>query len=180
MSSCASTVKAGSTNRSDTDFKVELIDLAGMKREPHLNHQPFGQMPYLIDQETGIEVYESRAIIKCPYLSLSPSLPLSLSPSLPLSLSPSLLLSLNSSLLSRVLHSYCMTPTEADSNPDAAAKAKSPLLPPINDLKAYAAFETACSFEQADFDGPASTIWFEMVGKKMYASTFCKQPLLSL
>jgi len=73
-----------------------------------------------------------------------------------------------------------MTPTEADSNPDAAAKAKSPLLPPINDLKAYAAFETACSFEQADFDGPASTIWFEMVGKKMYASTFCKQPLLSL
>ena len=49
-----------------------MIDRAGMKQEPYLNHQPFGQMPYLVDEEAGIEIFESRAICKCVYPLIPP------------------------------------------------------------------------------------------------------------
>lgn len=39
-------------------------------RKPEwFEHQPFGQMPYLVDTETGLEVFESRAIIRCEWES---------------------------------------------------------------------------------------------------------------
>ncbi|CAD6576389.1 MAG: hypothetical protein TREMPRED_001672 [Tremellales sp. Tagirdzhanova-0007] len=43
---------------------VIVLDRSKMKQEPYLDHQPFGQMPYLVDGDTGLEVYESRAISK--------------------------------------------------------------------------------------------------------------------
>ena len=48
-----------------TDFKVDVADFGAIKTPEWLSHQPFGQMPWLEDTETGIEVYESRAIAKC-------------------------------------------------------------------------------------------------------------------
>jgi len=47
------------------DFKVELFDRTKMKEELYLNHQLFGQMPYLVDEESGLEVFQSRATCKC-------------------------------------------------------------------------------------------------------------------
>lgn len=39
-------------------------------------HQPFNQMPYMLDNETGYSIYESRAIAKCEFAYL-PSVPTS-------------------------------------------------------------------------------------------------------
>ena len=60
-------------SRFPADFKVVPIDRDAMKVEPYLNHQPFGQMPYLVDQENGLELFESRAICKCKRFSPQPS-----------------------------------------------------------------------------------------------------------
>jgi glutathione S-transferase len=35
-----------------------------------MQRQPFGQMPYLEDTETGVEVFESRAIVSCEYRAI--------------------------------------------------------------------------------------------------------------
>ena len=48
-----------------SDFRIVTVDKGLMKAEPWLNHQPFGQMPYLLDDENGLEVFESRALIRC-------------------------------------------------------------------------------------------------------------------
>ncbi|CAD6564129.1 MAG: hypothetical protein CYPHOPRED_001978 [Cyphobasidiales sp. Tagirdzhanova-0007] len=108
-----------------SDFRIVTVDKGLMKAEPWLNHQPFGQMPYLLDDENGLEVFESRALIRY-----------------------------------------------------AAAKINSNLLPtPEKGIKEFAAFETACAFEMADFDGPATGIWFEHVGKKMRGLEFSQAAL---
>ena len=48
------------------DFKLELTDFSAAKTAEFKDqHQPFGQIPYLVDTEAGIEVFEARAIAKC-------------------------------------------------------------------------------------------------------------------
>ncbi|KAJ7642085.1 glutathione S-transferase [Roridomyces roridus] len=45
-------------------FELITVDMVGMKTPAYLEHQPFGQIPYIDDN--GFELYESRAI--CRYL----------------------------------------------------------------------------------------------------------------
>lgn len=48
------------------DFQmVEIGDLSKIKSSEWLEKQPFGQMPYVVDEETGAVIYESRAIVRC-------------------------------------------------------------------------------------------------------------------
>lgn len=39
-----------------------------MKEPEWIAHQPFGQMPWMEDSETGIELFESRAIVACKFI----------------------------------------------------------------------------------------------------------------
>lgn len=49
------------------ESEVEFVnhDFKRVWTEEWRKHQPFNQMPYLLDNETGYNLYESRAIAKC-------------------------------------------------------------------------------------------------------------------
>lgn len=50
------------------DFKLApLGDVADIYKPEWLANQPFGQMPFLIDEEEKYVIFESRAIIKCEW-----------------------------------------------------------------------------------------------------------------
>jgi hypothetical protein len=50
------------------DFKLApLGDFADIYKPEWLANQPFGQMPFLIDEEEQYVIFESRAIIKCEW-----------------------------------------------------------------------------------------------------------------
>jgi glutathione S-transferase len=48
-----------------TDFTLHETDFETVHDPEWLEHQPFGQMPWMEDTETGIEMFESRAIVAC-------------------------------------------------------------------------------------------------------------------
>ncbi|KAI9636082.1 uncharacterized protein MKK02DRAFT_26943 [Dioszegia hungarica] len=48
----------------EQDFKIDQADFSQLKSPAWLEHQPFGQLPYLVDTETGVEIFETRAMIR--------------------------------------------------------------------------------------------------------------------
>jgi len=58
------------TSMLTADFQlIEVGDLAQIKSPEWLEKQPFGQMPFIVDEETGAVIFESRAIARCEYES---------------------------------------------------------------------------------------------------------------
>lgn len=51
----------------EQDFKIDQADFSQLKSPAWLEHQPFGQLPYLVDTETGVEIFETRAMIRCEF-----------------------------------------------------------------------------------------------------------------
>ena len=50
---------------SDADFAIKPVAWSDVFTADFAKHQPFKQLPYMVVDETGMELYESRSIIKC-------------------------------------------------------------------------------------------------------------------
>ncbi|KAK4689431.1 glutathione S-transferase, partial [Tremellales sp. Uapishka_1] len=67
MSTCTRRVLASLEEMglvSGKDYGLVEQDYSKIKSPEYLKHQPFGQIPYLVDTETNVEMYESKAIAR--------------------------------------------------------------------------------------------------------------------
>lgn len=50
----------------DADFRISQLEDYNIIRSPEwIEKQPFSQMPYAVDEVSGLVIFESRAIAKC-------------------------------------------------------------------------------------------------------------------
>lgn len=48
-----------------SDFTIKILPWSVVSTDEYSKHHPFKQLPYMVDEEKGIELYESRSMIKC-------------------------------------------------------------------------------------------------------------------